>query len=138
LFSYTYTMLLVKTELKPSPISGIGLYAAEFIPKGTLIWKFVPQIDIRLDLQEYERLKKTYDFSTVDKYIYKSKLTNTYILCGDDGRFINHSSNPNTIDTQENAEGLTIASRDIQAGEEITSDYAAFDADYHTYSHILN
>jgi uncharacterized protein len=60
-----------------------------------------------------------------------------YILCTDDARFINHSSQPNTIDTQEGEEGLTIAARDIQPGEEITSNYEAFDADYHTYSDSL-
>jgi len=33
-------MFLVKTYLDKSKIRGIGLFADEFIPKGTLIWKF--------------------------------------------------------------------------------------------------
>jgi hypothetical protein len=37
----------------------------------------------------------------------------------------------------EDTEGLTIASRDIFPGEEIVSDYQAFDADFANYRHLL-
>jgi SET domain-containing protein len=40
-------MLLVKTKLDRSSIEGIGLFAAEFIPKSATIWKYDPVIDIR-------------------------------------------------------------------------------------------
>ena len=33
--------------------------------------------------------------------------------------------------------GLTIAARDIFPGEEITSDYQAFDADFEQYRHLM-
>ena len=33
-------MLLVKTKIKSSEIAGIGLFADEFIPKGTCTWRF--------------------------------------------------------------------------------------------------
>lgn len=130
-------MLLVKTELRPSKISGIGLHAAEFIPKGTVIWKFISPVDVALDSMEYEGLRKKYDIESLDRYIYRSKVSNKYILCGDDGRFINHSFDPNTADTSEDDEGLTVASRDILPGDEITSDYSSFDADYESYKHTL-
>ena len=31
---------LVKTSIEDSPINGKGLFAGEFIPKGTIIWEF--------------------------------------------------------------------------------------------------
>ncbi len=38
-------MLLVKTKLNLSPKHGIGLFAAEFIPKGHVTWKYHPEFD---------------------------------------------------------------------------------------------
>ena len=49
-------MLLVKTRLAPSTIHGIGLFADEFIPKGTEVWKFVPGFDLALSVDEVESL----------------------------------------------------------------------------------
>ncbi len=39
-------MLLIKTKLDLSKIHGIGLFAGEDIPKGTIIWRFNSLIDI--------------------------------------------------------------------------------------------
>lgn len=130
-------MLLVKTKLGPSTISGIGLYANEFIAKGTIIWRFESKLDVKLSIEAYQLLKSQYDFETLDKYIYRSHISACYILCVDDARFINHANEANTIDTLEGEEGLTIAARDIQPGEEITSNYQAFDADFATYQDLL-
>ena len=130
-------MLLIKTKLGPSDINGIGLYADQFIPKGTIIWRFESQLDLKLCKPAYLALKAQYDFEALDKYIYRSRVSGCYILCTDDARFINHCSQPNTIDTMDGEEGLTLAIRDIAPGEELTSDYALFDADFHTYCHAL-
>src|SRR6516225_3895295 len=42
-------MLLVKTTLRPSEVHGLGLFADEFIPKGTVIWRFDGRVDHRYD-----------------------------------------------------------------------------------------
>ncbi|PIQ21712.1 MAG: SET domain-containing protein-lysine N-methyltransferase [Cytophagales bacterium CG18_big_fil_WC_8_21_14_2_50_42_9] len=131
-------MLLVQTKLGLSPISGIGLYADKFIPKGTVIWKFAPNLDLKLTDTEYQTLNQQHNFEVLDKYIYKSLISGCYILCADDARFINHSSAANTLDTLQDIEGLTIAAVDIQPGEEITSNYEAFDADFSQYQHLLH
>jgi SET domain-containing protein len=47
------------------------------------------------------------------------------VFCSDSAKFMNHSSNPNCHDPQDY---LTIAARDRAAGEELTCDYSAFDA----------
>lgn len=130
-------MLLVKTKLGTSKINGIGLYADQFIPKDTVIWKFNPSVDIKFHNGDYAELKKQTGVDSLEKYIYRSKISNCYILCSDDARFTNHSSNPNTLDTMDDIEGLTIANRDIQPGEEITSDYSLFDEEYDSYKHLL-
>ncbi len=60
-------------------------------------------------------------------YAYISKETGNYILCTDDTRFFNHSETLNVIDTPSSEqEGLDIAARDIQPGEEILYNYNVF------------
>jgi SET domain-containing protein len=130
-------MLLVKTRLDRSQISGIGLYADEFITKGTVIWRFTPGLDLKFNREQLEEFKSRLNVARLEDFIYRSKISGDFILCADDARFINHSFSPNTIDTMEDTEGLTIASRDIFPGEEIVSDYQAFDADFDNYRHLL-
>ena len=38
-------MLMVKTELRPSAIHGIGVFLLEDVHKGDLIWRFDSRID---------------------------------------------------------------------------------------------
>ena len=130
-------MLLVKTKLGQSKISGIGLFADQLISKGAIIWKYTEGIDLKISDERLAELEKEYPLEGLKKYLYRSKSSNLHILCGDDGRFINHSFEPNTIDTSEDDEGFTMASRDIQPGEEITSDYNGFDKDFEKYRELL-
>lgn len=122
-------MLLVKTKLDLSAIHGIGLFAAEFISKDTVIWRFHPFIDIRLTEEQIEQLSKP-SCEQTRKYSYREKQSGLYVLCGDDARFLNHSNAPNCFDFYDGEEqDLTVAWRDIQAGEELTCNYALFDLD---------
>lgn len=108
-------MLVVKTYLDKSPINGIGLFAGEFIPKGKKIWIFTPKLDLAF---KNVQVKSKHIFDYLHKYCFKHN--GHYILCIDDARFINHSETPNADDKTF---PYTIAARDIQEGEEITSDY---------------
>lgn len=122
-------MLLVKTRLAPSHIHGIGLFAAEFIRKGTVVWESNPELDIRLTEEQISRLPEPCREQT-RKYSYREKQTGLYVLCGDDARFFNHSARPNCLDVFTAEDGdLTLAARDIEEGEEMTCDYALFDLD---------
>ena len=40
-------MLYVKTKIGQSKIHGMGLFADQFIKKGTIIWKFTPGFDLK-------------------------------------------------------------------------------------------
>lgn len=117
-------MLLVKTYLGKSKVQGIGLFADEFIPKGTLIWKFVPGFDFALKKKELNKLPKVAK-SWILHYGYYNEVEGGHVICVDNARFMNHSENSNTDDT--NIRG-TIAKRDIKKGEEITCNYFDFDA----------
>lgn len=107
---------------------GTGLFAAEFIPEGTIIWRFDPVVDIRLTINQIERLAPACR-EQIERYTYREKSSGLYVLCGDDARFFNHSSDPNCIDFEDDSGGITIARCAIESGAEMTCDYALFDLD---------
>jgi len=123
-------MLMVKTKIAQSATHGIGLFAAQFITKGTITWRFMPGLDlivpedILLQLSEPARAQFL-------NYCYVDKYTKHFILCFDDERFINHSEDPNIVQSksENETEGVEIAARDIQEGEELFCDYTQFDFD---------
>ena len=126
-------MLLVKTTLRPSEVHGTGLFADEFIPKGTVIWRFDGRVDRRYNESQLAALPEE-DEERLRTHCYVNPRTRLYVYCGDNGRYINHSEQPNTEDVGYDeglfeGEGITIAARDIQPGEEILCDYRSFDAD---------
>ena len=114
-------MLMVETELRESPIQGIGVFVTEPVRAGQLIWRFDSRIDrvfsdeeVSEMPEELQRFLKTY--STLHAEL------NMWVLCGDNGRFFNHSDTPNTRSLGI-AFGDDVAASDIPAGTELTSDY---------------
>lgn len=126
-----YIMLIVKTKIGPSKIEGIGLFADEFIPKGTVIWKFDPRFDIYFDKEVVAKMSQLQK-DLIVRFAYLSKKSGKYVYSIDNTRFTNHSSDPNVVESEEksgdDAELCTIAIRDIQIGDEITMDYRAIDS----------
>ncbi len=59
-------------------------------------------------------------------YAYFDRVLEKYVLCGDNARFCNHSTAPNSGDDPTNA-NATMAICDILPGEEIVCDYYSFD-----------
>jgi len=121
------------------PIIGKGIIVKERIKKGDVIWisKRVSYDNSHLEmdynvitynkqniyeylanLSSYESIKKFLDFSYGIYYEIHSII--------DDGKYINHSSQPNCITDMSDAN--TYALRDIEIGEMLTEDYS-------TYSH---
>ncbi|MET0638572.1 MAG: SET domain-containing protein [Hyphomicrobium sp.] len=121
-------MLMVKTRLGPSHIAGIGLFAAEDIPKGTVTWRFMADFDRLLTQDAIDALPEPAHSSLLD-HVYLNDATGQFVLCADNARFMNHASDPNTEGVHEAGavEGYDIATRDIRAGEEMTCDYRTFD-----------
>jgi uncharacterized protein len=122
-------MLLVKTYLDRSAIHGIGLFAGERIAKGTVIWRRSAVIDLLLGEEEIAALHPAAR-EQIEKYTYLDHMLRKFVLCGDDARFFNHSEAPNCHDYPDEDGGTTVAARDIELGEELTSDYALFDANH--------
>lgn len=115
-------MLTIKTYISKSSIDGIGLFANEFIPKGTVIWELAPQFDRIYSQQELDKLSPAAK-EHIRHYAYFNAAEGGYVLCVDNAKFMNHLKEPNCI-----AVGLTtIATQNINIGDEITEDYYNFD-----------
>ena len=96
---------------------GYGVVATKFIPKGTITWA-LDKLDRIFTPRQIRGMHKLYK-NILDTYTYRNAKGN-YVLCWDNARFVNHSSNSNCITT---AYEFELAVRDIQAGEELTDDY---------------
>lgn len=122
-------MLLVRTRVAPSPIHGLGLFAAETILAGTPIWRFQPGFDLAVTLAEFDRLPQPAQ-EHLRWFAYFDETRGAYLKSGDLCCFMNHAPIPNTGAVPATTEPvLTVALRDIAAGEELTCDYRAFDAE---------
>ncbi len=111
----------VKTYIDKSDIDGIGLFAAEFIMKGTLIWKF-SGLDQEISKEQVKKLNQL-EYQYFKRYEFGKD--GLYIFCSDDAKFCNHSDNPNTNGYPEQ-----YALRNIEIGEEITCNYGYINDDF--------
>ena len=115
-------MLRVPTVVQPSPIAGVGLFAAVDLPEGTVVWEFHEGVDWRLSPEEVAAFPEPYR-TLIRHYLYLDE-SGVYILCGDAGKFMNHSDDPNCADPDG---PVTVTRRPVRAGEELTCDYRTFD-----------
>jgi hypothetical protein len=114
-------MLLVKTKIGPSEIHGLGLFAAEDVAAGTLVWRWDEGLD--LAWPSLEVLPEPFRAYVLH---YGFRWDGLQRLAVDNARFVNHSDDPNTVE-----DGATMrARRQITSGEEITENYLESDPDY--------
>ncbi len=130
-------MLLVKTNVKASAISGMGLFADDAIQEGETVWQYTSQTcslitndQLNVFLQSYHKTEeKIIQYYLI--YGYYSAQVHGLILCLDNGRFVNHSEQPNLTYplhiSKDHAWKYSVAKREIQKGEELTEDYRTYD-----------
>ena len=122
-------MIIVPTYLEKSPVHGFGVFAKEFIKKGSKVWEFNPIFDVRFTDAEFERMPQSVK-AEIEHHLYQPEPGGVLYYESTMGRYMNHSREPN-VDFSD--VGVGWATRDIQPGEELTCDYRHFMADV---SHI--
>lgn len=119
-------MMLVKTAVRPSQMHGLGCFTLEPIVKGQTVWGLVLGMDVKFSETQVESMQSEWaDF--VRHHAYLSGKSGGWVLPLDDARYMNHSATPNLVSDHG---GRDVATRDIDAGEELTCDYRTFDADW--------
>ncbi len=121
-------MLLVKTKIGPSTIHGIGLFADQFIPKGTTTFRYVSSFDPAYSKEEIGKMP-TVAQEFMKWFTYFDQSINKYVLCADNQRYINHSEDPSKRNIKSTPDEDT-AMKDIQPGEELLCNYNDFDKEY--------
>jgi SET domain-containing protein len=122
-------MLLIRTRVAPSRIHGLGLFTVHAVPAGTPVWRLVPGFDRVYRAAEVAAWPApAREF--VEWFGYRRAEDGAWVLSGDHACFMNHAVSPNT-GTPPGQPGalVTVALRDLAAGEELTCDYFAFDAE---------
>lgn len=109
-------------DVKETKEKGKGLFAKEFIPKGTIVCFECKKCRV-LTAGElgYDKMPESEKMKLLD-WAYR-KEDGLFVAPCDDTRYINHSCNANVLGTEF---GFDIAVRDIQKGEEATYDYRDF------------
>ncbi len=94
--------------------AGLGLYAAEDIPKGTYFIEYVGCV-----------IKGREEYTSRSKYLFEvhSRMTIDGQARSNTARYINHSCRPNAEPDTRKARVYIVAKRKIKSGEEITYDY---------------
>ncbi|MGB5553671.1 MAG: SET domain-containing protein [Flavobacteriaceae bacterium] len=111
-------MIHPHTELRfISPEIGHGVVATKFIPAGTITWA-LDKLDREFTPEDVSNMDQLYQ-DILDFYTYRNNKGN-FVLCWDNGRYVNHSFNSNCLTT---AYDFEVAIRDIQPGEQLTDDY---------------
>ena len=101
---------------------GYGVYATQFIPKGTIVY-IKDKMEIIITPDDPRRHDPLY-MDAIEKYSYMEPNGNM-VLSWDISKYVNHCCNCNIIST---GYGFEVAIRDIQPGEEITDEYGLFNS----------
>ena len=109
-------------EVKDTVGRGKGLFAKEFIPRGTIVCfecikcKVLSEPEVGYDKMSEKDREQLLD------YAYRRK-DGTFLAPCDETRYLNHSCNANILSAEL---GFDIVVRDIKKGEEATYDYRGF------------
>jgi len=130
------------------PNGGVGLFAKEDIPKGTILWKFDPDCNLFFTKPQYLHVRTMVEqgkggemmklvLESIETHSWYDSESDSMSFLLDDGRNINHSDNPSSISdifllpsAEQGLNGCshsTVAAWDIKKGEEVFEDYATFD-----------
>jgi hypothetical protein len=108
-------------EIKDTKDRGKGLFAKDFIPKGTIVHFECSKCKTRTD-EETNRLPEN-ELEWVLDHEYRGPDGLLSDVCNKNILYMNHSCNSNILFHED---GFDVAVRDIKKGEEVTYDYRFF------------
>jgi len=121
-------MMLIPTVVRPSPIQGLGLFAASGLAAGTSVWEFVPGFDRRFTVAQFRQFPPRVR-TWLNTYVFWSRESGWLVFPIDDWRYMNHAEQPNLV-VRERRQGeiQLVAQRRIERDEELTYNYDAIES----------
>ena len=106
-------------EIKETDKYSKGVFATQFIPKGTIVYFYLCKKCGKYSKEELAKMSKKELRFVIDHQV-KLKSGEYSKFCDDRLSYINHSCNANILDS---GKGFSIVVRDIEKGEEGKEDY---------------
>ncbi len=116
-------MLTIATYLDRSLLHGIGVFAADNIAKGQVVWEFNPLVDLEFTAEQWRKIERNSapeSFLHIRRYSYKED--NKYYLCVDNAQFMNHSKLAANV-ANDKLTNTMVACTNIRKGEELLCNY---------------
>ncbi|MEY4934714.1 MAG: hypothetical protein RIS64_1073 [Bacteroidota bacterium] len=108
---------------------GYGLFARRDFKRGEIIW-LIDDYDIKIPLDAYKQLDEAQQ-QKLNIYSYMD-IHSRVIIPWDEGKYVNHSCEPNSTALAQ-FDNMSMAIRDIKAGEEIVEDYSCYFGHFETF-----
>lgn len=121
-------MMHITYTLNKSTHHGIGLFADEDIPEGTLIYTPSPLLDVNLTQEQFDSLDER-EKKELQWWGFFDEPSQKWHVDFDVTHFINHSYSGNITQDPAYTNAHLIANRDIKAGEELTQNYLEFETE---------
>jgi SET domain-containing protein len=119
-------MIHVTYKLKVSDLHGIGLFAAQDIAKGELVYTASPTLDLNITQAQFDSLDQK-EKHEVLWWGFFDQPSQMWHVDFDVSKFINHSYDATVTQNEAYDEAYLVASREIEVGEELTQNYLEFE-----------
>ena len=120
-------MMHAKYKLDKSDKHGIGFFADQDIPKGSVVYTASPLLDVDITQEQFDSLSNE-EKREIEWWGFFDKPSQKWHVDFDVSKFINHSYYATTTQDSGHEEAYLVATRDIKAGEELTQNYLKFES----------
>jgi len=122
----THTIMMhPDTELKMvTPEIGVGVFATQFLPKGTIVYVEDP---LEIEIPKDSPILQNPVFRPLIEKFATIRANGDYEISWDYAKYMNHCCHYNAITT---GFGFDIATQDIRPGVQIRDDYGLFNVEY--------
>lgn len=120
-------MIHIKYKLDRSKHHGIGLFADQDLPKGTLVYTASLLLDVNITEEQFGTLSEQ-EKQEVKWWGFFDEPSQKWHVDFDVSRFVNHSYDATLTQDSGHQEAYLVTTRDVAAGEELTQNYLEFES----------
>lgn len=113
-------------KISVSDLHGVGLFAAEDIKEGEVVYTASPLLDLNITQEQFDGLDER-EKAEIKYWGYWDELAEKWHVDFDMSKFINHSFQATLTQNIDYETAYLVATRDIRRGEELTQNYLEFE-----------